>query len=268
MANSTGADTLMMPGANRVSLTPELAEDFRNLRREAAAKVVEMCVLAQAVRAANINQSGDYTKSFSDWYTKNNMDSVFGGRPNFTKYAMAGQVIYNNQNILGKDLSQLPLTVSALYEIHDMTPDEMALCVEDHYTRDSITQTNKSEYKRKYKKPTPVIHGNATAGSIRAWIKTWRNPPKPRTESRTIPFIQIFAHGSVYNLDAKTGAHTGKATPDKLEEIQKAIIRTLGSTDDFIRVESHLEKIKDGVARRRDAAEKKRQKALKGKPKK
>ena len=263
MENSSGNDVFVMPGANRVTLTGELAEDFRNLRREAAGKVVEMCVLAHAVRAANINQSGDYNKSFSDWYSQNNMDRVFGGRPNFTKYASAGQVIFNNQKLLGKDLSQLPLAVSALYEIHDMTPDEMALCVEDHYTRDSITVTDKIQYKKKYKKPTPVIHGNATAASIKNWIKNWRTPPKTKSENRTVPFIQIFAHGSVYNMDKNTFEPTGKVTVTQLEEIQNAIIKTLGKTDEYIRVNSDFEKIKEGVTRRRNAAQKKMTKKLK-----
>jgi hypothetical protein len=47
----------------------------------------------------------------------------------------------------------VPLSVSALYAIHDMTDEEVSPCLEDHSTRSSLTVTDKIQFPKKSKKP-------------------------------------------------------------------------------------------------------------------
>ena len=81
-----------VPGENKVSLDRTLAEEFRELKRNASKNLVQMALLAQGVRATNKNQSGDYTKQFHEWYAEFNMEKLFGSKSNFTRYAQVGEV--------------------------------------------------------------------------------------------------------------------------------------------------------------------------------
>ena len=70
--------------------------------------------------------------------------------------------------------NKLPTTRDALYEIAFLQPEELRLCLENRYTRSSVTQPE-AEWKRPTK-PQPVINPGASAGSIRSWRKNWREP--------------------------------------------------------------------------------------------
>ena len=55
-----------IPGANTtIPLDKQLAEEFRDLKRNASKNVVEMALLAQGVRRTNKNQSGDRHEAVS-----------------------------------------------------------------------------------------------------------------------------------------------------------------------------------------------------------
>ena len=99
---------LTIPGENRIPLDQKLAEEFRDLKRNASKNVVQMALLGQGVRMSSKNQSGDYTKQFHEWYAKFNMDKIFGSKSNFTKYAQAGEVLVRHKAKLGREISQLP----------------------------------------------------------------------------------------------------------------------------------------------------------------
>ncbi len=75
------------------------------------------------------------------------------------------EVIRRHQEQRDREILQLPLSVNALYAIHDITDEEVALCLEDPYTRSSISVTDKSQF-GKLKEPQLVIHPHATGGSI------------------------------------------------------------------------------------------------------
>ena len=112
-----------IPGENiTIPLDQKLAEEFRDLKRNASKNLIQMALLAQGVRKNYRNQSGDYTKQFNERYAEFNMEKLFGSKSNFTRYAQAGEVIAKH-NELGRELSQLPLSVNALYAIHDMTDE-------------------------------------------------------------------------------------------------------------------------------------------------
>ncbi len=106
-----------VPGENKVSLDRTLAEEFRDLKRNASKNLVQMALVAQGVRATNKNQSGDYTKQFHEWYAEFNLEKLFGSKSNFTRYAQVGEVIVKQKANFGREISQLPLSVNALYAI-------------------------------------------------------------------------------------------------------------------------------------------------------
>lgn len=248
------ADTIIIPGGNSIVLGSALADQFVELQRDRARSVVQMAVLAYTVREANKNQSGEPTKEFRNWHKKYNMERVFGSRSNFSKHASAGAVILKHKAVLARDLTQLPLRIHALYEIHDLTDDELALCLENTYTRDSNTITDKSRFKSP-KKAKPVINPQATGKTIRTWKENWRNPPVPKTDKRTISFITITADASIYDIDKNTAAATGKTTLEHLRKIEAAIAGALAGQDPHVRMKSELDAISDGVERRRKKVE-------------
>jgi hypothetical protein len=232
---------LTPPGENKtIPLDRTLAEEFRDLKRNASKNVVKMALLAQGVRATNKNQSGDYTKAFHEWYAEFKMENLFGSKSNFTKYAQAGEVIVKHKADLGREISQLPLSVSALYAIHDMTDEEVSLCLEDHYTRTNITVADKSQFKKQSKKPQPVINPNATAASITTWLKKWRNPPVPSTEKRRLEFTTIKADTTVFDFDKSEGSFAGQTTVEQLKAIHEKIVVALKGEDVHVSLSSKI----------------------------
>ena len=159
-----------------------------------------------------------------------------------------------------KYANKLPTTCDALYEIALLQPDELRLCLENIYSRSSITQPE-AEWKRP-KRLQPVINPGATASSIRSWRKNWREPRQPRIDKRTLPFITIQIHRSLYDLD-KSGQPTGLIAPGQAVEINQKIIDLLKPLDAFVRIVSKLEHLLEGYDKRRAVAEKWMEKAEK-----
>ncbi len=243
-----------VPGENKtVPLDQKLAEEFRELKRNSSKNLVQMALLAYGVRKTNKNQSDDYTKQFHEWYSQFNMDKIFGSKSNFTKYAKAGEVIVRHKEGLGRETSQLPLSISVLYAMHDMTDDELALCLEDHYTRSSVTITENAQFTRP-KSPQPVINPYATAASISKWLKNWRNPPVPSTDTRRVEFITIKADATVFEFDKGEGLSMGKTTVDQLKRIQEKIVAALKDEDVHVLMNSKLLDIEKRFEKNKKAA--------------
>ena len=182
------------------------------------------------------------------------MEKLFGSKSNFTRYAQVGEVIVKQKANLGREISQLPLSVNALYAIHDMTDDEVSLCLEDHYTRSSITVIDKSQFVKKSKKPQPVINPNDTAASKTSWLNKWRKPTVPSTDKRRLEFITIKADATVYDFDKSEGSFAGRTTVDQLKAIQEKIVALLKGEDAHVLVVSKLSDIAKGHEKRKQAA--------------
>jgi hypothetical protein len=252
-SKGTDPDELIIPGGNQATLSTALAEQFQSLSRKSREALIAMCLLANAVRTANKDQSGNYNKSFHEWYSKHNMDKVFGSKSNFSRYADAGVVVAKHKAVLGKELSQLPLSVAALCEIHDMTDEEIELCWNDTYKRATLLAP-KEEWTTKSKtKKEPVINAHATAASIKSWKKAWRSPPVEKADKRNLPFITIFADYSIYDID-KHGTLNGNTTIEDLEKINSSIKTILAGKDSQVRFESKMDSIKDSQQKRIEAA--------------
>jgi hypothetical protein len=248
----------MTTTANLVPLDAELKKHFQELFKAVKNNTIALAKQAFQIHSEHYSRTDrKYDKDFELWWESQRLDHIFGSRGNWTKWYRAGEAIEKLHAQFEKYADKLPTTRDALYEIALLQPDELRLCLENRFTRTSVTQ-DESDWKRP-KKPQPVINSGATAGSIRSWRKNWREPRQPRTDERNLPFITIHIHGSLYDFD-KFGHPTGEIAPGQAVEINQKIVELLKPLDAFVRVDSKLEHLLEGYDKRRVAAEKRKQK--------
>jgi hypothetical protein len=246
---------------NLVPLDAGLKEQFQELFKTVKRNTIELAKEAFQIHSEHyLRTERKYDKDFEVWWKTNGLDNVFGGRGNWTKWYRAGEAIEKVRAQFEQYANKLPTTRDSLYEIALLQPDELRLCLENKYTRTSVTQPE-AEWKRP-KRPQPVINPAATASLIRSWRKNWRAPRQPRADKRTLPFIKIHIHRSLYDFD-KSGQPTGVIAPGQVVEINQKIIDLLKPLDAFVRIVSELEHLLEGYDKRRVAAEKRIKKAEK-----
>ena len=112
--------------------------------------------------------------------------------------------------------------------------------LEDHYTRTSIIETDLSQYKKKSKRPEPIIDPHATAASITSWLNKWRNPPVPSKDKRRVEFITIKADASLFDFDKGDGSFTGKTTVDQLKALEEKIVALVKAEEAHVLMLSKL----------------------------
>ena len=246
---------------NLLPLDAELKEQFQQLFRAVKRNTIALAKQAFQIHSEHYSRTNRrYDKDFEVWWEAHGLEQVFGSRGNWTKWYRAGEAIEKVHTQFEKCANKLPTTRDALYEIALLQPHELRLCLENRYTRSSVTQPE-AEWKHP-KRSQPVINPAATASSIRSWRKNWRGPRQPRTDKRTLPFITIQIHRSLYDLD-KSGQPTGLIAPGQAVEINQKIIDLLKPLDAFVRIDSKLEHLLEGYDKRRAAAEKRMEKAEK-----
>jgi hypothetical protein len=249
----------MTTTTNLVPLDVGLKEKFQKLFRSLKRNTIALAQEAFQIHSQHyLVTERKYDKDFEVWWKIQGMDRVFGSRTNWTKWHRAGEAIEKVRARYEQNMDKLPVARDALYEIALLQPDELRLCLENKYTRTSVTQPEPEWHRPK--SPKPVINPGATVGSIRNWRKNWREPRPPRTDKRTLPFITIHLHGSLYDFD-KSGHHSGLIAAGQAVEINQKVIDLLKPLDAFVRVDSKLEHLLEGYDRRRIAAEKRMQKA-------
>jgi hypothetical protein len=244
---------------NLVPLDAELKDNFQKLFRAVKKNTITLAKKAFQIHSEHYSRADrKYDKDFEGWWEVQELDLIFGSRGNWTKWYRAGEAIEKVHVQFEKYADRLPTSRDALYEIALLQPDELRLCLKNRFTRTSVTQ-DEADWKCP-KKPKPVINSVATAGSIRSWRKNWREPRQPRSDKRTLPFITIHIHGSLYDFD-KRGLPTGEIAPGQVVEINQKIVDLLKPLDVFVRVNSKLERLLEGYDKRRVAAEKWKEKA-------
>ena len=194
----------------------KIREYVGNIRRN----TIDLARLAYEIHSTHISADGrKYDDHFEKWWKNHSVERLFGSRSNWSRWQTAGGAIAKVEVQFAKHFSALPMSVDALYAVAQLTDQELALCIQNTYTRTSITDPEQ-KWKRP-KKPRPVIHPSATAASIRNWTEKWRNPvSKIATDPRRLVLATIKIHGSFFNFDRNNAAHTGK--------IDKAAIQHLG----------------------------------------
>ena len=210
---------------NLLPLDAELKEQFQQLF-----KAVKRNTIALAKREHYLRTDRKYDKDFEAWWEAQGLEQLFGSRGNWTKWYRAGETLEKIDAQSEKYANKLPTTRDAFMKL--------PCC--------SLT---------------PVINPAATASSIRSWRKNWREPRQPRADKRTLPFITIHIHRSLYDFD-KSGQPKGVIAAGQAVEINQKIIDLLPLAA-FVRVDSKLEHLLEGYDKRRVAAEKRMEKAEK-----
>lgn len=267
MATMTSIDELLteLPGDNVVSaLGEELSNHFLTYNKQASQNRIKIALLASKVKKKHTNQSDKFetgkTTPFYAWFENHNLGKVFGTTSTFSKYASVGDLLLKHKNHLGRDVGQLPSTITALYAISKMSDDEIELCLEDHYTRKGSFIQDKKDYDRKYKKPTPVINPHATEASINKWRQDWFTPPVKPTDTRRLSFFSIKADTTVFDFNKDTGKHKGKLSIDMLaslhDKIKAAVDEIVKEHTEVLLVEDNLPKIQERYEKAKTSAEK------------
>src|SRR5579862_8396148 len=258
--SSSGAP--MSPSSNKIPLNQALVDELKTLQNNIRENTISLAQRAYEIRSQYLAEDGRrYDAEFHKWWAAHDLETVFGKLPNFTKYAEAGEALEKAQ--LGEYRDRMPITLTALHQIAQLTPDELKLCVQDTYTRLSLTDTPKAR-----KTPKPLIHPETTAAEIKAWKNRWRNPkPKP-TEKRRLPYATLKVHGSLYDFDNK-GTHSGILTVGKLKKIHDALINSMKPFNEYVLLETRFDALIEGHNKREEQAqERKRKKAAEKKIKK
>jgi hypothetical protein len=246
---------------NLLPLDAELKEQFQQLFRTVKRNTIALAKQAFQIHSEHyLRTDRKYDKDFEVWWEAQGLEQVFGSRDNWTKWYRAGEALEKVHAQFEKYANKLPTSRDALYEIALLQPDELRLCLENRYTRSSVTQPE-AEWKRP-KRLQPVINPAATARSIRSWRRNWREPRQPRADKRTLPFITIQIHRSLYEFD-KSGQPAGVIAAGQAVEINQKIIDLLKPLEVFVRIDSKLEHLLEGYDKRRVAAEKRMEKAKK-----
>ena len=193
---------------NKIPLNKELADRIGTLIGNVRKSVIELASLAAEIRNQYLDESGKkYDHTFEAFWKAYNMEGKFGTRATFTKYANIGDVIHKVQAKFEPYADRLPVTMTALYEVSQLTDEELGLCLVNTYRRSEVTADQKKWINPK-NKPKPLIHPHVQAGIIAGWRKRWRNPVPPNTDKRRLSVAEAKIHNSLTTF-RKDGSHNG-----------------------------------------------------------
>ena len=141
----------------------------------------------------------------------------------------------------------MPTSKAALIELGEFTPDEIKLCLQDTYSRSSISDPE-SEWKHP-DKPTPLINPSATAAHLRSWREAWRNPKtEVAADPRNLVLVTVKVHRSLYEFDDE-GNYQGTLSKSQIREWSEKIQHVFDGKDDVVLVESNAEEVKAAMMR-------------------
>jgi hypothetical protein len=248
----------LIPGKNQIILDQKLADEFLSRLESIKENTYELCLLAAGVKKEYLDPiSKNYSQGFKDWWKKFKMDDCFGSASNFSKYASAGELVAKVGKQHPARIKQLPSSMSSLYAISQLEDEEISLCFDHTFSRSSITEPA-SEWKGVTTKP--LIHPQVAASEVLSWKKKWDEPPVKKTDKRTIPFIEIKIHGSIYDLD-KDGNQIGRIKVADIKKYVSEVEKVFAGTNDTVLVTSKLNEILQGIENRKDKAKKAKKRA-------
>jgi hypothetical protein len=239
---------------NKIELNKELRDKFEGLFGVARTSVLEQVKLASLLRNQYLDETGrKYDPAFQAFWKDFSMDELFKSLSNFTKYAAAGDAISKVEKRFEQHFKRLPMNVSALYEVAQLTDEELQLCLHDTYKRFEIT-SDRSKWKSN-KKPRPLINPQVTASEISNWRKNWNNPKAAATDKRRLKLAEIYVHGSLYDFDRKTADFIGRISKEYVQHISDALVALVENYDsELIRLDLKDEALFSGHDKRAAAA--------------
>ena len=229
--------------SNMTTLDRALKDEFSGYHKAIQKNTVAMATRAYEIHCEHISSDGKkYDAQFEDWWNSHGLDDVFGSRSTWTKWHRAGELISKVKGRYSEHSDKLPNARDALYQVAMLDETELRLCLDDTYTRKSVTAPE-AEWQRP-KNPKPVINPGATAASIRSWRERWRAPQQPRSDSRNLLFLTIKVDRSLYDFDSVTGDFDGSIEPATLGALYNDILDMFQPYREAIWVDSNLEKLR------------------------
>lgn len=179
--------------ANRVTLDEQLANELAELLIGTKRSAIELARRAATLKADFFDEeSKRYEAAFKDFWRDQGMDRRFGTLANFTKYANAGLAIARIPTSTPETEASFPTSLLALYELSMLTPEELALCIENTYTRSEVTD-DRSKWTIP-EPPVPLIAPATTARAIAKWKQAWRQPqPEPEAAPESLLVAKLHA---------------------------------------------------------------------------
>lgn len=243
-----------IPGANSVALSDALAKKIKKHFAGERQNRFQTFLLAAGIRRRYLLKNGDkeqYDKAFSDWYRKNEMGKLFGQLPNFTRYALSGEVVAHvatSTTNPRRYLDQLPLSMSALYAVSQLLQrdkDMIQACLNTHPTRKSLTQP-RSEWGANGE--DPLIHPHVTQSDIEFFMERWFNPrasakSAPIQKKDMVLLARLYVSKDLFRFDEKTGKHLGGIDLPEVQKILASLQGTLTKTAGLA-LQEQSEKIK------------------------
>ena len=176
-----------MSPTNQTALDASLADELAALVAGRRTSIEGLATRAAALRTEFLDQSTNtYDPQFLAFWKRFGMRERFGSLANFTKYAAAGMSLNIAKSIGDGRDGRYPGSLTALYEISLLTPEETELCLLNRVTRSEATDD-----KSKWDIPipaTPLITPAVSASAIAGWKKSWRSP-SPHADNVTGPLV-------------------------------------------------------------------------------
>lgn len=235
-----------LPTSSDLALKGGLSAKLKELWSSAQENSFELFLYAAALRDRYLDKkTQEYSAEFKEWYTKQEIQHLFGKLPAFTKYAMAGNVVnfFANEFRDGKYVNQLPLSRSALYEISLLNDQLSAAELEKLLFTGGVDGE-------------ALICPSASASDISAYGYRLQNkgskPQKSKSKKFNIPLATIYVSRDLYNFQKGTGDHVGAVDLEDAEKLLAAITAKLNP--DLFDVRDNLKKISATYQKKADAA--------------
>lgn len=196
-------------------------------------------ILAASLRKKYLNKdSNSYHPEFHEWYSKRrNLERQLGSLSNFTRYALAGELIsfiVSTQEDPTTYLAKLPSGMTALYEIHRVKtelykrPKDESIFFKLFFRR-ALRASVTSEVRFEDK---PLIYPEVTTHELKEWLDGWMPEEKglskkAQRKTFSVPVATIYAHKSLFDFDKKSGDHVGKIGIKELGAFIKELKSTL-----------------------------------------
>ena len=238
---------------NKIALDQALADKFTALLGTIRKSTVELATTAATVRNQCLSADGKrYDADFYKFWKTFDMEKKFGSLSTFSKYAGIGDAIEKVRARYEQYQDRLPTTMTALYEFSQLEDYELELCLEDHWTRTEIT-ADSGKWKRKGRRPAPIINPSATAAAIRTWRTHWRNPKQPPTDKRRLALAEIKIHSALF--DFKNGQHSDLISKEQVIEIAEALKELMKKFDgSIVRLDLRDERLRAAYDKKEAAA--------------
>lgn len=163
----------------------------------ARASLFELCDVATQIRQKHLLPCGTkYNKKFHQFWQAYKMQEIFGSLANFTKYACAGATIEEVKTQYPKALRRLPTSLTSLYELSLLKPEEKSLCLSGEESicgevvlADVSPATNDNTCLK--------IKSTTTALEIKKWKTSYRRPEKAKLSQSDYLFASIKIAGNL-----------------------------------------------------------------------